>query len=341
MSNTLPASSFTLYFSYIAIAGASCLGLAFPGVLPTVLGPILLIGLVVLGLAHGACDQLVLPAVRPVKGSQRTYLVKFVLAYLSLAVLAGLGWRYWPGVAISLFMLLTVWHWGSADAPAQPGQLRLWLLHSILRGSLLFAVPARWWPDEALHSVNGLLVFAGAAALKAARFEVVRELWPLVGIGHLLLWAYYAKQRQPKRWHTDAWEVLLLTSLFLSLPPLLALGVYFIFWHSLQHMLRLNRVFGYASTQSKRMTWASLGKEVAFFIRRASPILVASLVVPAGIYMLLPPKLAALDTLLGIAVMTAAILTLPHALLVSLVLDSPVWRAAKSKLIIAGQKEMA
>jgi Brp/Blh family beta-carotene 15,15'-monooxygenase len=332
MPNTLAASSFTLYFSYIAVAGASCLGLAFPGALPTVLGPILLLGLVVLGLAHGACDQLVLPAVGQVTGSQRTYLLKFVLAYLGLAVLAGVGWRHWPGVTVSLFLLLTVWHWGSADAPAQPGQVRLWLLHSILRGSLLFAVPARWWPAEVLHSVNGLLVFAGAAALKAAWFELARGLWPLVAIGHLLLWSYYAKQQQAERWHTDAWEVLLLTSLFLSLPPLLALGVYFIFWHSLQHMLRLNRVFGYATIPSKRMTWAALGKEIAFFIRRASPILLVSLTVPAGLYVLVPPKLAALDTLLGIAVMTAAILTLPHALLVSVVLDSAVWRAGKSKL---------
>jgi len=340
MPNTVATNSSTLYFSYIAVAVASCLGLVFPRALPTVLGPVLLIGLVVLGLAHGACDQLVLPAVGQVKGSQRTYLLKFVLAYLGLAVLAGLGWRHWPGATISLFLLLTVWHWGSADAPTQPGQLRLWLLHSILRGSLLFAVPARWWPIEVMHSVNGLLVFAGAAALKAAWFEVVRGLWPLVGIGHLVLWGYYAKQQQSQRWHTDVWEVLLLTSLFVSLPPLLALGVYFIFWHSLQHMLRLNRVFGYATTRSERMTWASLGKEVAFFIRRASPILVVSLVVPAGLYMVLPPKLAALDTLLGIAVMTAAILTLPHALLVSVVLDSPVWRAGENKLKIAGQKEM-
>lgn len=331
------AHSFPHYFSYLAIASASGLGLVFPGVAPAVLGPILLVGLVVLGLAHGACDQLVLPATGHIRSGQRAYLSRFVLGYLGLAAAAGLGWWHWPGVAVSLFFLLTVWHWGSADAPAQPGQLLLWLAHSLLRGALLFAVPARWWPAEIQHNVNGLLTFAGAVPLSTAWFtSVARGLWPLVGVGHLVLWACYARRREFKRGYTDAGEVLLLTVLFLTVPPLLALGVYFVFWHSLQHMLRLNRVFGYSTLGGHRMAWATLGQEVAFFIRRALPLLLVSLAVPIGLYLLVPARLAALDTLLGIAVVTAAILTLPHALLVSVALDSGNWRAGKNKSEVVG-----
>lgn len=327
------ANTFSRYsFSYLAVAVAGGLGLAFPGVAPAVLGPILLVGLVVLGLAHGACDQLVLPATGQIRRGRRAYLGRFVLGYLGLAAAAGLGWWHWPGVAVSLFFLLTVWHWGSADAPAQPGQLPLWLAHSLLRGTLLFAVPARWWPAEMQHSVNGLLVFAGAAPLATGWFtHAALGLWPLVGIGHLALWACYAKRRDFKRVYTDAGEVLLLTGLFLALPPLLALGVYFVFWHSLQHILRLNRVFGYEALGGPRRAWAALGREVAFFSRRAFPLLVVSLAVPVGLYLLVPARLAALDTLLGIAVLTAALLTLPHALLVSLALDAGNWRAGKRK----------
>lgn len=331
------ANSFSSYFSYVAVAGASGLALVFPGAAPAVLGPILLVGLVVLGLAHGACDQLVLPATGQIRGGQRAYLSRFVLGYLGLAAAAGLGWWHWPGAAVSVFFLLTVWHWGSADAPAQTGQPRLWLAHSLLRGVLLFAVPARWWPAEIQHSVNGLLAFAGAAPLSAAWFTgLAHGLWPLVGAGHLLLWACYARQREFRRAYTDAGEVVLLTILFLAVPPLLALGVYFVFWHSLQHMLRLNRVFGYAALGGPRRAWATLGHEVAFFIRRALPLLLVSLAVPLAFYLLVPAKLAALDTLLGIAVVTAAILTLPHALLVSVVLDAGNWRAGKNKPGVVG-----
>ena len=324
------ANTFPPYFSYLAVACASGGGLACPGIAPAVLGPILLVGLLVLGLAHGACDQLVLPATGQIRRGQRAYLGRFVLGYLGLAAAAGLGWWHWPGMAVSLFFLLTIWHWGSADAPAQPGQLFLWLAHSLLRGALLFAVPARWWPAEMQHSVNGLLAFAGAAPLGAAWFtHVAPGLWPPVGIGHLALWACYARRGEFKCIYTDAGEVLLLTVLFLTVPPLLALGVYFVFWHSLQHMLRLNRVFGYEALGGRRRPWATLGREIAFFIRRAYPLLLVSLAVPVALYLLVPARLAALDTLLGVAVLTAAILTLPHALLVSVALDAGNWRRAK------------
>lgn len=331
------AHSFPHYFSYLAVAGASGLGLIFPGVAPAVLGPVVGVGLVVLGLAHGACDQLVLPATGQIRSGQWAYLGRFVLGYLGLAVAAGLGWWHWPGVAVSLFFLLTVWHWGSADAPAQPGQLFLWLTHSLLRGTLLFAIPARWWPAEIQHSVNGLLTFAGAKPLDTAWFtSLARGLWPLVGMGHLALWACYARRREFRRAYTDAGEVLLLTSLFLTVPPLLALGVYFVFWHSLQHILRLNRVFGSPIWGGHHTAWATLGKEIAFFIRRALPLLLVSLAGPISLYLLLPARLAAPDTLLGIAVVTAAILTLPHALLVSVALDSDKWRVGKNKPGVVG-----
>lgn len=315
------------HFSYVVVGGASLLGLAAPGAAPMVLAPVLLVGLIGLGLAHGACDQLVLPAVRPVRGGQWRYLLRFVLGYLGVAATAGLGWWQWPGAAVSTFLLLTVWHWGSADAPAQPGRSTLWLAHSVLRGALLFAVPARWWPAYTQHSVEGLLAFAGAAALAPHWFEAwSAELWPLVGVGHLVLWSCYARLHEPRRWRTDALEALLLTGLFVALPPLLALGVYFVFWHSLQHALRLTRLFGYAGPASPRPAWLALGSELLFFLRRALPLLLVSLAALAGCYALLRTHLTSPDAWLSIALVAAAVLTLPHALLVSFIMDAAKWR---------------
>ena len=332
MPTSLVANSFPPYFSYLAVVAASGLSLVFPGVAPLLLGPPLVVGLVLLGLAHGACDQLVLPATRQLRGGQRTYLLKFVLGYSGLAAAAGLCWWHYPGVAVGFFFLLTVWHWGSADAPGQPGQGLLWLTHSLLRGALLVAVPAWYWPVEIQHSVNGLLTLAGAGPLNPTWFtSIARGLLPLVGVGHLALWAGYVKRREFKRGGTDAGEVLLLIILLLTVPPLLALGVYFVFWHSLQHILRLNRVFGYAGGRRHGLGWAAMGKEIAFFMRRALPVFVVSLTVPAGLYLCWPASPAALDTLLGIAVLTAAILTLPHALLVNVALDSGNWHTGKNR----------
>ncbi|AMJ64083.1 Brp/Blh family beta-carotene 15,15'-dioxygenase [Hymenobacter sp. PAMC 26628] len=155
---------------------------------------------------------------------------------------------------------------------------------------------------------------------------------PLVLAGHLALWGSYAAQREPRRWRTDAVEVALLTGLFAGLPPLLALGVYFVFWHSLQHALRLTRLLGYAAPAQWAGPGAALGRELAFFIRRALPLLLVSL---AGLAALLGPRLASGGAWLGPALVVTAAVTLPHALLVSLVMDAPKWQAKRRAAPVA------
>ncbi|MGI4886668.1 MAG: Brp/Blh family beta-carotene 15,15'-dioxygenase [Janthinobacterium lividum] len=307
----------------LALAG---LGRTFPAQAGWLLMPLLAIGLVGLGVAHGACDQLVLPA-RRLAGPGRGYFLKFGAGYLALAVAAGMAWWRWPGMAVGGFFLLTAWHWGSADAPALPRYRALWAVHSLLRGALPFAGAARWWPAEAQHSVEGLLAFAGAAPLAAGRFAAgAASLWPLVVAGHLALWGSYAALRQPRRWRTDMVEALLLTGLFWALPPLLALGVYFVFWHSLQHVLRLNHLFGYAATGKPAGPWAALKQELGFFTQRAWPLLLASVAALAALYAFPGARPPNSHTWLGPALAATAAVTLPHALLVSLVMDAPKWQ---------------
>lgn len=318
------------HFSYVFVAGASLLGLGCPTQAPIILAPLLLIGLVVLGLAHGACDQLVLPALAPAQRKPGRRMLLFVLGYLGLAALVGLGWWYWPTGAVAAFFLLTVWHWGSADATAQASQRTVWLLHSLLRGSLFFALPAHWWPVEARHSMNGLLLFAGSAPVPDAQFTAyARALWMLVGVGHLILWGYFTWQREVARAGTDVREVALLTALFIVLPPLLATGIYFVFWHSLQHALRLNRLFGFTASRGNISVWRVLGQELVFFVRRAVPLVLLSLAGLVILYFLLPAQQRANpSTWLSLALAVAAMLTLPHALLVSVVMDAANWRRA-------------
>lgn len=318
------------YFSYAFVAGASLLGLGCPALAPVVLGPVLLVGLVLLGLAHGACDQLVLPTLAPTRRQPARQMMLFIVSYVSLAMLAGLGWWYRPAAAVTAFFLLTVWHWGSADAVAQPGQRAEWLLHSFLRGALFFAVPAWWWPAEAQHSLNGLLGFIGSQGVPAAQFtSYARALELLVASGHLALWGYYIWRREAGRASIDAGEVALLVVLFVTLPPLLAVGTYFVFWHSLQHALRLNRLFGYTPANTHFPAWRQLGREVFFFLRHAWPLLAVSLVGLSIVYLLLPARQwASQEAWLSLALIAAAVLTLPHALLVSVVMDAANWRQA-------------
>ena len=317
-----PPARAAVVYSYLAVALAGSLGAAFPGAAADVLGPVLLVGLAGLGIAHGACDQLVLPACQLAPATGWRYQLGFGAGYIGLAAAVGLLWWWRPGVAVALFFALSAWHWGSADAPAHP-QRAVWVVHSLLRGALLLVLPAAWWPAETARHVNGLLAMGGAAPVGASGWLAAAG---LVLAGHLLLWGYFSWQQKSRRWHRDALEVGLLIGLFGALPPLLGLGVYFVFWHSLQHVLRLAPLLGYRATRPGRPSSLALGHELLFFMRRAWPMLAVSTALLAGAYVLVSTWLPASNAWLGLAVLSAAVITLPHALLVSLVMDAPKWR---------------
>lgn len=316
--------------SYLLVLAAAALGLAFPTKAAALLAAPLAMGLVLLGVAHGACDQLIVPAT-DANGPQRRlgswrYWLRFLVAYLGLAaVVIGLWWS-WPAGAVGLFFLLTVWHWGSADALAEYGSPAAgWLARSLLRGLLLFAVPAWWWPAQTAAIINGLLEFAGASGVSAATFGTAAAgLGGLVLAGQLGLWASYALRRCGGPLLTDVLEVALLTGLLVALPPRLSVAVYFVFWHSLQHVLRLTGWLGYAGQRPGGLP--ALAAQLGFFLRRAAPLLLLScLALLAGGWWL-APRLPDVATWFSFGLVVASIVTLPHALLVTYVMDARRWR---------------
>ena len=323
LSATTPADWLRRRYSYAAVLALTGVGLAFPTAAALLLGLPLAVGMVLLGVAHGACDQWVVPARTPgaPNASGWQYWLRFLASYLGLAALVGGLWWQYPAATVGIFFLLTVWHWGSADAPAVSQVPRAWwLAHSLLRGLLLFAVPAWRWPVETVGVVNGLLAFAGASTVSPAPFAGgVAGLGLVVACGHLALWALYARYRRRELLATELVEVTVLAVLFLALPPRLAVGVYFVFWHSLQHVLRMNHWLGYPAPDARQ----ALLPQLAFFLRRAAPLLLISCVALLGLGYVLAGRLPDAGAWFSLALVVASVVTLPHALLVTLVMDAP------------------
>ncbi|MGI4885402.1 MAG: Brp/Blh family beta-carotene 15,15'-dioxygenase [Janthinobacterium lividum] len=313
-------------YSYGAVLAAVAIGWAVPAWAGGVLGPALLVGLVGLGVAHGACDQFVVPATHPALARDRgRYWAVFLGGYLGLAAAVGALWWWRPGLAVAFFFGLSAWHWGSGDAPAAARHRAQWLAHSVLRGGLLFAVPLWFWPAETRTLTNGLLTLMGAAPVGAAAVgAAVRGLGPLVLGGHLLLWGSYCATRQSRLAGRDALETLLLSALLATLPPVLSAGTYFVFWHSLQHVLRMNALMGRPAARR----WAELGRELGFFLRRSAPLLAVSVAALASLFGWAGARAGGGPVLISLALLVASVVTLPHALLVTLGLDAARWRRA-------------
>ena len=323
LSAITPADWLRRRYSYAAVLALTGVAVAFPAAAGMLLGLPLAVGMVVLGVAHGACDQWVVPARRPgaADASGWGYWLRFLAAYLGLAALVGGLWWQWPAATVAVFFLLTVWHWGSADAPAVSQVPRAWwLAHSLLRGLLQFAVPAWRWPTETVAVVNGLLTFAGAPAVAPAAFASgMASVGLLVAGGHLALWAFYARQRRWELLAAELVELSVLLTLFLTVPPRLAVSVYFIFWHSLQHVLRMNRWLGYPVPGLR----LALLPQLTFFLRRAAPLLLLSCTALLGLGYALAGRLPNPGAWFSLALVVASVVTLPHALLVTLVMDAP------------------
>lgn len=313
-----------LRYSYAAVLGAAALGLLAPGWAGWVLGPVLLLGLLGLGVAHGACDQFVVPATHPALARHHwRYWAAFLGGYLGLAAAMGALWWWRPGLAVAFFFGLSAWHWGSGDAPTAARYRGQWLAHSLLRGSLIFVVPLLAWPRETRELTNGLLQLTGALPVSAVALATAAQLLgPLVLAGHLALWGSYLATGQAALARTDALEALLLLLLLLVLPPVLSGSVYFVFWHSLQHVLRMNTLLG------RPATGRPLRAELGFFLRRAAPLLAVSLAALGVLYGWQWQRAASAPVLISLALLVASVVTLPHALLVTLGLDATRWRRA-------------
>ena len=225
-------------------------------------------------------------------------------------------------MAVAGFFGLTAWHWGSADAPLARHRVQ-WVAHSLLRGGLIFAVPLWHRPAETQSTVNGLLTLAGAAPVgMAAMAQATAVLVPVVVVGHLLLWGSYLWQQEGRLARTDVLEVLLLSVLLVVLSPILSGTVYFVCWHSLQHVLRMNQLMDRTpSTQRPQ-----LGAELRFFLRRSAPLLLISVAGLAVLFGLAWARAASGTVLVSLTLLAASVVTLPHALLVTLGMDAARWR---------------
>jgi Brp/Blh family beta-carotene 15,15'-monooxygenase len=232
---------------------------------------------------------------------------------------------------VALFFILTVWHWGSADAPEpRSSQDRgQWLMHSVLRGGLIFTIPALCWPLETRQIVNGLLEFVGAELVREQAFTwAARCLGGVIALGHIALGGIFIKQKQWGLLGPELLELSLLGALFAALPPILSSGVYFVFWHSLRHVLRMNRLMGYSGAPAG---WRQLLRETQFFTLRSLPLLLISLAALGALCWYLAPRLPDGLALLSLGLVVAAVVTLPHALLVTLVMDANKWQLSKPK----------
>jgi len=275
------------------------------------LAPLLLlaIGLFTLGIPHGCFDQEVWRLLRK-RRKRRVHLLAFLVGYLLLVLLYALLWIASPLLGLLSFYLLTWYHWGVGDRdwetfvrrqPIGGGQRWDRAVFVFVRGGLPMALPFLFHPERVewfLQACLDLFPSAGTPALAPAVALVGKGGSALVLAGAVLLSA-----RQRARWQRWQTEFLGLALLFLLLPPLLAVGLYYVFWHAGRHLLRLR--FSFAPE------WI---RERALILFSGCMIFLATAVLISGALSLLREIDEKL--ILALLLVSTCCLTLPHTLVV-------------------------
>lgn len=334
-----------IQFSWVAV-GALLLVSPVATQLPTAVqyAPFLA-SVVVFGFPHGAVDHLVPDRLGEV--SLRRSLAVVGVLY---AVLGGLYAGWWflaPVSAFAFFILLTLAHWGQGDLYALlafagvdhvPTRAER-ALAVVVRGGLPMLVPLIAFPAE-YRAVAAALVelFAPSAGLLAPFFGETARLAVAAGFGGVTLLALAAgavrvwqgAARRP--WLVDAGEVTLLWLYFLLVPPVLAIGLYFCFWHATRHLARLALVDdaeGPPPTDDRlarlvggrgagtALAEGDLAGALRKLARDATPMTVGGLVIVGLLLLVVPRGAAGAEGLLAVYLVGIAVLTLPHVAVVT------------------------
>ena len=306
---------------WLAAGIALAVGFIAPGFTASATPWLFLASALVLGLPHGAADPWVPQWATRQPWTTPGAWLRFVAVYL-LAVAATLAaWRWARGETAAGFLLLTAWHWGSADASGTfTPRTRRWVALAVGRGLIVVAGPLALRPAGEGRTVLDAL--AGGAA--AGEF-LASLAWPLLGAGVLAeaviltltsLDALMLKERDPERvWRRPgrhALETAILLALFRFLPAVASVGVYFVGFHAWRHVERLAALQPSAAGGGP---WRRVGT----FYRRVWPFALGALVMLPVLHILFvattPGTAGEGDWLTSYLILLSA-LTVPHAMVV-------------------------
>jgi Brp/Blh family beta-carotene 15,15'-monooxygenase len=243
---------------------------------------VLVAGVILLGLPHGALDPRV---ARKAFAGQRGYTTTvFYAAYLALVLGYWVLWNRFPTLGLISFLLIAAFHFGS-DWEGRGNYLT-----RCAYGCAIVTLPSLRFPAEVV-SIYGMLGTEHASGLVA----LSKVLAP-VAVGIALIGAVL----QFLRHRNDLFQLLTITVGALLLHPLVFFTCYFTLLHSPRHLLETAE--GLGMTKLKNIYLATL------------PVLLATLLLGAIAYGLLP-HVGTNARLLRIVFIGLAALTVPHMLL--------------------------
>jgi beta-carotene 15,15'-dioxygenase len=319
-----------LWVSWLAVFTVCALAILLPQLTQAYGLYSLVLGIIFLGLPHGALDHLVPLRMGFAWGKKPVGIAFYLLAYIVIAALYFGLWLWQPLAAFLGFLLATVFHWGQGDVRF----LEIFLhrqrngkwgagVSILLRGSLPMVLPVLAFPETAsslyFNAVKGL----GLSPLPLDLASPV-IVWGLT-FYMLVLFALYtvnAVKVSAGLWAlgVDMLELAMLTLLFCTVPAYMSVGIYFIAWHSLRHLARLIILNPKDAEILKQGHWQHPIKRLVLDLL---PITLAAISLLIGLYVWKGQHVTGLETFVALYLVLISALTKPHLVVVALMDYAP------------------
>ena len=245
---------------------------------------------VLIGLPHGAFDGAI--ANHLGAGRSLAAATKFITSYCAAAGLVIAVWIMFPAVTLTLFLMISMIHFGRGDASAKSGPV--FMMQVLLHGGLPIFGIIYFQQSSVIPLFDALTNGSSNLAILTSNIMV-----PVMGLTFVF---YGLMAFRDSSLHVRFVEFILLAVVFVILPPLVSFALYFCIIHTGRHMRRIWHVL--ASPSLPRG-----------FYRQAAGFTLASWLVGGAAFLWL--ETADLDTaLLQVVFIGLAALTVPHMILV-------------------------
>ena len=251
---------------------------------------IALLFVVLIGLPHGAFDGAI--ANHLVAGRSFVAAAKLMTSYCAAAALVIAIWITFPAVTLTLFLIISMIHFGRGDASAKSRPV--FMTQILLHGGLPIFGIIYFQQSSVIPLFDALTNGASDLAILISKIMV-----PVMG---LMAGLYGLMAFRDASLRARFAEFILLAVVFAILPPLVSFALYFCIIHTGRHMCRIWHVL--ASTTSPKGLY-----------RQAASFTLASWLVGGTAFLWLDNS--NLDAaLLQVVFIGLAALTVPHMILV-------------------------
>lgn len=257
----------------------------------------------VIGIPHGAIDHIMAAELYELNQTWKDHLL-FYSSYLLIMVLVGALWILLPEAGMSLFLIISIYHFGQADmedflTEKKPVNRLFYVNRGLMIiGLIIFSDPLTTYPiiadvvqiDSSYFS--GLMPSAGfALTIIIGSYIVISTIGIISG-----------RIENPATYVMDS---LLLIIFLLITGPLIGFAIYFALWHSVGH---INEMRDFFERHGKSLS-------IAQFYKKAAPFTLVS-IIGLAMLLLVNIQLNLENQFLSLMFILISVLTLPHMLIV-------------------------